>query len=421
MHTPTRRRFLAATGLSVASLAGCTSSESRPGTPTGTPSGLRLSGDELLSGVPSPVDVAVPRPDEYFVADQTGTVSALDGADASPTTAVDLTDRMVAPGGEKGLLGLAVHPDYDGSGRVYLRYSAPLRERMPSDYSHTFVLSEFELSDGRIDPDSERVLLEIAEPQSNHNAGAVAFGPDGYLYVAVGDGGGGNDQGRGHVDDWYDAVAGGNGQDVTENLLGSVLRIDVDGGGSRRPYGVPDDNPLVGREGLDEQYAWGFRNPWRLSFGPDGRLFVADVGQSSYEEVNVVVAGGNYGWNVREGEPCFRAEECPSTGPDGEPLREPAIQYPHDGDGITGISVIGGYLYDGQEIPALRGRYVFADYLAEGQLFVATEGDDGWSTTALPISGVEPNVLAFGETPAGELLVCSTGGSGGAVHRVRTA
>jgi len=421
MHTPTRRRFLAATGLSVASLAGCTSSESSPGTPTGTPSGLRLTGDELLSGVPSPVDVAVPRPDEYFVADQTGTVSALDGADASPTTAVDLTDRMVAPGGERGLLGLAVHPDYDGSGRVYLRYSAPLRERMPSNYSHTFVLSEFELSDGRIDPDSERILLEIAEPQPNHNAGAVAFGPDGYLYVAVGDGGGGNDQGRGHVDDWYDAVAGGNGQDVTENLLGSVLRIDVDGGSSRRPYGIPDDNPLVGREGLEEQYAWGFRNPWRFSFGPDGRLFVADVGQSSYEEVNVVEAGGNYGWNVREGEPCFRAEECPSTGPDGEPLRDPVIQYPHDGDGITGISVIGGYLYDGQAIPALQGRYVFADYLAEGQLFVATEGDDGWSTTALPISDVESNVLAFGETPAGELLVCSTGGSGGAVHRVRTA
>jgi glucose/arabinose dehydrogenase len=246
------------------------------------------------------------------------------------------------------------------------------------------------------------------------------FGPDGFLYVGVGDGGAGNDQGQGHVEDWYDAVEGGNGQDVTQNLLGSVLRIDVDGGSSR-PYGVPDDNPLVGNEGRDEHYAWGFRNPWRLSFAPDGRLFVADVGQSSYEEVNVVERGGNYGWNVREGARCVQAENCPSTGPDGEPLRSPAIEYPHSGDGVSGISVIGGYLYDGQDVPKLAGRYVFADYVANGQLFVATEAEDGWSTVAVPITDIRSNVLSFGETAAGELLVCSTGSSGGAVHRVRTA
>ena len=419
MHTPTRRQFLAGASLSVAALAGCSSSESTD-TPASAPlRGLELTGNTVASGFRAPVDVAVPSAGEYLVADQFGQLSYVESAGASPSATTDLTDRMAEPGGEKGLLGIALHPDYDGSGRMYVRYSAPLRDRMPSNYSHTFVLSEFRLSEGRLDKESERVLLEIPEPQPNHNAGAIGFGPDGYLYVGVGDGGGGNDQGRGHVDDWYDAVEGGNGQDVTENLLGSLLRIDVDGESGGRPYGIPDDNPLVGEAGRDEHYAWGFRNPWRFSFGPDGRLFVADVGQSSYEEINVVEKGGNYGWNVREGAHCFRTDSCPTTGPDGDPLVDPIVEYPHRGDGITGVSVIGGRLYDGQDIPRLQGRYVFADYIAEGQLFVATEGEDGWSLDAVPISGIGSQVLSFAETHTGELLVCSTGDSGGAVHRVR--
>jgi len=421
MHTPTRRTFLAGATLSLAALAGCSTSDSTP-----TPSqvalrGLELTGEAVAADMRAPVDVAVPRSEAYFVADQFGELRYFDGANTAPAALTDLTDRMADPGGEKGLLGIALHPDYDGSGRMYVRYSAPLRDRMPSNYSHTFVLSEFDVADGRLEKGSERVLLEIPEPQPNHNAGAIGFGPDGYLYVAVGDGGGGNDQGRGHVDDWYDAVEGGNGQDVTENLLGSILRIDVEGGDSGRPYGIPEDNPLVGEAGLDEQYAWGFRNPWRFSWGPDGRLFVADVGQSSYEEINVVERGGNYGWNVREGRSCFRADSCPTTGPDGDPLVDPIIQYPHDGDGITGVSVIGGHVYTGSRIDALQGRYVFADYVAEGQLLVGTEGDGDWSLDAVPISGIGPQVLSVGRTPVGELLVCSTGESGGAVHRIRAA
>ena len=432
MNTPTRRQLLATTGLSLAALAGCGSD-----TPTGTPtnaapteaeqadtplSSLALGGTELVTGLSNPVDVAVPG-EEFYIADQAGEVTYLDGEGATPTTAIDLTDRMVSPGGERGLLGVAIHPDYDGTGRVYLRYSAPRRSGTPSDYSHTFVLSEFAVSEGTIDPDSERTLLEIPQPQSNHNAGAITFGPDGYLYVAVGDGGAGNDQGTGHVEDWYDAVDGGNGQDITANLLGSILRIDVDSQSSRRPYGIPEDNPLVGEDGLDEQFAWGFRNPWRMSFGPEDRLFVADVGQASYEEVNVVERGGNYGWNVREGAHCFRADSCPTTGPDGEPLVDPITEYSREDDGVSGVSVIGGYLYDGDAIPTLRGRYVFADFVTDGRLFVATESE-GWATTTVPINGIGANVLAFGRTPAGELLVCSTdggglGGSSGAVHRLR--
>jgi len=418
-----RRQILAAGGLSLVALAGCTSSDGAS-TPTETGS-LTLTGRELAAGFASPVDVAVPRPDEYYIADQAGQVSRLDGPDETPTTAVDVSDRMVEPGGETGLLGMAVHPDYDGTGRVYLRYSAPNRKGTPAAYSHTFVLSEFTIESGTIDPDSERTLLEIPEPQANHNAGAITFGPDGYLYVGVGDGGAGNDQGAGHVEDWYDAVGGGNGQDVTENLLGSVLRIDVDDRTGDRPYGIPEDNPLVGDRGLDEQYAWGFRNPWRFSFGPDGRLFVADVGQSDFEEVNIVENGGNYGWNVKEGQDCFQTEACPDTTPDGEPLLDPEIQYPHDGDGVTGISVIGGYVYDGADIPDLQGRYVFADFVPEGRLFAATETGDGWETAAVPVDGIGSNVLSLGQTPAGELLVCTrSGGLGsaeGAVYRLESA
>jgi glucose/arabinose dehydrogenase len=420
MDLSTRRQFLGTTGLALAALAGC-SSDAPGSTDDG---GLELVGSAVADGFASPVDVTVPAPNEYYVVDQFGTVALVDGAGAEPETAVDLTDRMADPGGEMGLLGMAVHPDYDGAGRAYLRYSAPPRPGTPDGFSHTFVLSEFELTTGAIGPDSERTLLEIPQPQANHNAGAVAFGPDGSLYVGVGDGGGANDQGRGHVSDWYDEVEGGNGQDITENLLGSVLRLDVDDRSGDRPYAIPDDNPLVGRAGLDEQYAWGFRNPWRLSFGPDGRLFVADVGQSSYEEVNVVERGGNYGWNVREGAGCFRAQECPTTGPDGTPLVDPVIEYPHDGGEVSGISVIGGHVYEGEAIPSLRGRYVFGDFRARGRLFVATEGEDEWTTTTAPIDGIGSNVLSFGTTADGELLVCSTDsvdGDSGGVHRIEPA
>ena len=428
MDTPTRRRVLRAGGLTLAALAGCTGTRSSDTTPTD--SSLDLGAALVAEGFTSPVDVSVPQADEHYVVDQAGQVYRVGDGDSEPQVAVDLTDRMVEVSGydERGLLGMAVHPDYDGSGRVYLRYSAPSRSGTPSNFSHTFVLSEFELAAGQIDPESERTLLAVPEPQSNHNAGSVAFGPDGYLYVGVGDGGGGNDQGRGHVADWYDPVDGGNGQDITENLLGSVLRIDVDDQTGDRPYGVPDSNPLVGQEGLDEQFAWGFRNPWRFSFGPDGRFFVADVGQSSYEEINVVERGGNYGWNVREGRECFQADSCPGETPEGRPLRDPIVQYPHEGGGVSGISVIGGYLYDGDGIPALQGRYVFADWRADGELFVATEADEAWSVSTAPIrdGALRSNVLSFGEAPDGELLVCTTNRAGvdgetGAVHRLRSA
>jgi len=460
-RTSTRRRVLriAAAGAATG-LAGCagftgsgdpdpdtdtpeTGTEPTPGgtgTPTGTTAGTRTPAtgpppesvglETLADGLGMPLAVAfAPDADRRYLLERRGLVHVHgpDGLRDEPF--LDIRDS-VGSGGEKGLLGIALHPDFAENRRLYVRYSSPgPRPGTPENYSHTFLLSEFEATgDGlRVPRDTERVVLEIPEPQANHNAGDLAFGPDGYLYVAVGDGGAGGDQGRGHVEDWYDGVAGGNGQDVTENLLGSVLRIDVDGRDGEKGYAVPEDNPLVGREGLDEQYAWGFRNPWRMSFdGAD--LYVGDVGQNRYEEVSVVRRGGNYGWNVREGTHCFGPDGCPGeTPPDvrgGEPLVEPIIEYPHSGEGVSGVSVIGGCVYRGTALPSLAGRYVFGDWGAGGRLFVGTPAEDGglWETAVVRASGAaeEPlrSVLGFARDADGELYVVGTGSNGGALHRI---
>ncbi len=352
------------------------------------PAGPRVSVSVVGSGLTAPTDMAATLPPDgrTFVADQPGSVHVLDATGVRDVPFIDVRDRLVgAPGepSERGLLGLEFHPEFARNRRFFLHYSAPPRAGTPPGYDHTEVISEFraaaDLSRGR--PATERTLLEIPHPFSNHNAGPMAFGPDGYLYVPMGDGGGSGDSGHGHARDWYERNGGGNGQDVDDNLLGSVLRLDVDDARSGTPYAIPEDNPLVGTSGRDELYAWGFRNPWRLSFDDRGRLFVGDVGEASYEEVSVVEKGGNYGWNVREGTHCFDAEDfdthldrCPRSTPDGEPLRSPILEYPHEYDGRpVGRAVIGGYFV---EPAGGRGVYVFGDYARDpaepsGRLFAA--------------------------------------------------
>jgi len=414
---PNRRSFLLLSVSTALGLAGCNeSSETEPATPTDTDDsptqtrspastgtttptpgaetgtdtatgngGLPVRLETLTQEPAAPVALRETPDGAYYVADLPGRIHRLD--DESVTTALDYTD-VVVTGSERGLLGLALHPAFESNRRLYVRYSAPIEsDDVPSSYSHTFVLSEFEANeDGTIDPDSERGLLEIPEPQGNHNSGPITFGPDGYCYVGVGDGGAGGDRGEGHVEDWYDGNAGGNGQDVTGNLLGSLLRIDVDGHSGDRPYGIPDDNPLVGEAGLDEHYAWGLRNPWGLSF--DGKdLYLADVGQSSYEEVNIVGKGGNYGWNVKEGTHCYGSGGCPDETPDGTPLQDQIIEYPHSGGDVSGVAVVGGHVYRGTTFPSLEGTYVFGDLDAQGELFVATPAADSlWSTEVLPVA-----------------------------------
>jgi glucose/arabinose dehydrogenase len=427
-----RRRFLGGLAALSTPLAGCSDGDDDGGDEATAPlSELSVGLATVADGLTSPVDVVAPTEaaDQLYVADQSGQLYLVE--DGQRTQFLDIADRMVSVGGfsEQGLLGLALHPEFVDNGRFYVRYSAPPRDGTPSGYSHTFVLSEFRTDPGATsaDPATERPLLEIPEPQPNHNSGNILFGPDDYLYVGVGDGGGAGDAGMGHVEDWYDPNPGGNGQDVTENLLGSVLRIDVDGGGDR-PYGIPPTNPLIDAEGGDEHYAWGFRNPWGMSFGPEGRLFVADVGQSRREEVDLVEKGGNYGWNVREGTACYQREECPAATDAGERLREPIVEYAHDDQPVGGVSIIGGYLYDGDRLADLSGLYVFSDWRAEGQLFAARPAESGlWETTTVTVAdSVEPHVLSFGRDPGGDIYVCTNqrgqvGGSTGAVYRLEPA
>ncbi|GAA0449256.1 PQQ-dependent sugar dehydrogenase [Halococcus dombrowskii] len=406
------------------------------------PTGPTIGLERLVGGFQVPTDMALlPGDDQRVVVDLYGVAQLNEGDQLRDEPFLDLRDRLAEITGERGFLGLAPHPNYEQNRRFYVRYSAPPADDAPDEFSHTEVLSEFEANEDGTSarPDSERVLLEVHEPRKVHNGGAVAFGPDGYLYTSYGDGGGPRDTGPGHASDWYDRNRGGNGQDVTENLRGSILRLDVDSQNGEKPYAIPDDNPLVGENGLDEQYAWGFRNPWRMSFN-DGELYVADVGQNRYEEIDRVVKGGNYGWNVREGTHCYGTESlsdmpknCPSrTPPDvrgGEPLRDPVIEYPHARNGETiGISVIGGYLYDGS-IDALDGKYVFGDYSTEGDprssLFAATPTEDGlWDLERLQVEGaeggaVEGYLIAIARDADGELFALTSAGElGGAVNRI---
>jgi glucose/arabinose dehydrogenase len=387
---------------------------------------------QVAEGLTSPLTV-IPPPDDsdrLFVVDQSGLIRILtsDGTLLSEPF-LDLRARIVpleAAFDERGLLGLAFHPGYATNGRFFVYYSAPLRAGAPEGFDHTSHVSEFRVSadPNRADPGSERILLQVDEPQFNHNAGTLAFGPtDGFLYIALGDGGGANDVGLGHTPEI------GNGQDIT-NLLGSILRIDVDRG---VPFAIPPDNPFVGREGRDEIFAYGFRNPYRMSFDMGGshELFAGDAGQELWEEVDLVVKGGNYGWNIKEGTHCFdpdnpteSPEECPDTGARGEPLIDPVIEYAnHHQPGGLGAVVVGGNVYRGKTLPQLRGRYVFGDWSREfedpdGTLFAAKRRRRGlWQMQELrvatnPSGRIDHYVLGFGQDEAGEIYVGATENTG---------
>lgn len=422
-------------------------------TPTAEPAFEPVIGLELVAeGFTAPLEL-VPAGDgsgRLFVADQIGVVRILtDEGELLDEPFLDVRDRMVGlrPGyDERGLLGLAFDPNFEDNGFFYVYYSAPRRPEAPGGWDHTSHLSRFVVSTAdanEADPDSEQVVLRIDQPQSNHNGGKIAFGPDGYLYLGLGDGGGAHDTGVGHVDDWYEANEGGNAQNVTETLLGSILRIDVQ---VQDAYLVPADNPFVGEDGLDETWAFGFRNPYRFSFdaGGDGELFVADVGQNLFEEINIVTAGGNYGWNVKEGTHCFSPEtpnqppeECPDTDPQGRPLIDPIIEYENANlPGGLGRAVVGGYVYRGEALPGFAGRLVFGDWstsfsVGDGTVFVATRPDvegEMWPFEVLEVATagdgrVGEFILALGEDADRELYILTTEASGpsgttGKVYRI---
>jgi len=349
----------------------------------------------IADGFVSPVQVvAAPGTKNLYVLDQIGKVWLLDeNGNKWPTPFLDISSKLVSldPGyDERGLLGLAFHPNFKNNCRFYIYYQLPPRPGGPApgvSWNNLSRVSMFRANcdERRTDMSTEKVLLEWDDPQDNHNGGSLAFGPDGYLYISIGDGGGAADTAIGHVDDWYADNKGGNAQNIEANFFGKILRIDIKSG---TPYNIPDNNPFVNAPGKDEIYAYGFRNPYRMSFdmGGENNLIVGDAGQQLWEEINLVTKGGNYGWNVKEGRHCFNAANnkdvlasCPSNDNLGNPLINPVIELNNWQNPANGkaTAVIGGYVYRGQAIAGWDGKYIFGTFsqtpaTPDGELYMAT-------------------------------------------------
>jgi glucose/arabinose dehydrogenase len=376
----------------------------------------------VAEGLTSPL-VVVESPDNsgrLFIVDQSGYIYISKDGTTMSQPFLDISGKIMWEGSpdERGLLGLAFHPQFQSNGRFFIFYSGPLSATAPTSWDHTNHLAEYTVTAGsdQADPASERILLSMDHPQSNHNAGMLAFGNDGYLYISTGDGGGADDTAEGHV-------AGGNGQDITQNLLGSILRIDVNS--TEEDYTIPADNPFVGVDGFDEIFAFGFRNPYRFSFDPEGNIIVADAGQELYEEIDLVEKGGNYGWNIKEGAHCFdpansdtSPTSCASEDANGNTLMDPVIEFKNSrsfSDGLGNVS-IGGYVYEGDEVSDLNGKYIFGVLTQDsdamnGAVYAAERAATTWNYKQLDISNNPLNefVLGFGKDKSGEVYVLTNG------------
>jgi len=332
--------------------------------------------------------------DQIFVVEQRGviTVFADDVATSQSGTFLDISGPVDDRSNEEGLLGLTFDPNYASSGYFFVNYtiSNPARTR----------ISRFTASaanPNQADPNSELVILEFEQPFGNHNGGQLAFGLDGYLYVAVGDGGSAGDPQR-------------HGQDLT-TLLGSILRIDVSQSSAQTPYTIPEDNPFAENEqGFREEiYAYGLRNPWRISFDPEtGQLWAGDVGQNQLEEVDIIENGGNYGWNITEASQCFE----PRNNCDKDDIILPIWEYNHS---QQDLSITGGYVYRGTELPDLVGQYVYADFVS-GRVWALNE-DDTSSPENTELMDSNLAISSFGVNAMNELFLCAFDGK---IYRIES-
>lgn len=342
------------------------------------PNAPRIELAQIASGLSQPTAiVAMPDPDDkrLFVVEQNGTVRTLNAENnLEEEPFLDIRDK-IRSGGEMGLLGLAFHPQAAENNFFYINYT---------DREQNSVIARYTLSEqtGRADPASEEILLKVPQPFTNHNGGQLAFGPDGFLYIGLGDGGSAGDP--------------GNRAQNKNQLLGKILRIDVNNGDS---YSIPEDNPFAASDGEPEIWALGLRNPWRFSFDrKTGDLFIADVGQGEREEINFQPAnskgGENYGWRCFEGTHEFNSENCEGA----ENFVTPTIEYDHS---ENRCSVTGGYVYRGKTYAALDGKYFFGDFCG-GQIYTAErKGSGEWQTNLAIASGRQ--ISTFGEDSSGEL------------------
>ncbi len=353
---------------------------------------LKLKMVKIASGFTSPVGMASPQDgtNRLFIIEQGGKIRIIKKGKVLPEPFLNVSSKLDGLNiaySEKGLLGLAFHPQYKSNGRFFIYYSAPIKA---SGFDHKSIVAEYRVSpDADVaDAASEYIVMEIAQPESNHNGGCMAFGKDGYLYIGLGDGGGAGDK-HGTI---------GHGQDLN-TLLGSIIRIDVDG---KKPYTIPPDNPFINQPNArPEIYAFGLRNPWRFSFDrATGRLFCSDVGQNKYEETNLIEKGKNYGWRIMEGNHCYDPPQgCNTSG-----MTMPIDEYDHN----TGISVCGGYVYRGLMFPSLQGYYLFGDW--SGKLFYLKEGNNQWVRGEILVNGntkndIDAKINSMGEDEKGEVYL----------------
>jgi glucose/arabinose dehydrogenase len=334
----------------------------------------------VQSGLTRPLYLTHAGDERLFVVEQRGIVRIIEDGELLSAPFLNIDGLVGDNANEQGLLSLAFDPAYAENGRFFVNYT--------NNQGRT-VISRFQVSDdaNTADADSEVTLLTVSQPFGNHNGGQLHFGPDGYLYVGMGDGGSGGDP-------------QGNGQN-SSTLLGSLLRLDVSGD----EYTTPDNNPFSGDAGLSEIWAIGLRNPWRFSFDRlTGDIYIADVGQSIWEEVSFQSAassgGENYGWNIMEGAHCYQSTDCDSEG-----LQMPIFEYNHD----LGCSVTGGYIYRGQQFPELQGNYFVADYCTGIIWSLFQEADGSWTNQQVLDSDLV--VASFGEDAAGELYMIDHNGS----------
>lgn len=327
----------------------------------------------IISGLQRPVDLQADGSGRLFVLEKPGRIRIIENDQLIETPFLDISDRVGSGGNEQGLLGLAFHPQYAQNGRFFVNYT---------DKNGDTVLARFQVSsDPNVaDPNSEVKILGVDQPFANHNGGGLVFGPDGYLYAGLGDGGSQGDP-------------FGNAQN-TGVLLGKILRLDVD---SAEPYAVPADNPFG-----NEVWAYGLRNPWRFSFDKSTNdLYIADVGQNTWEEIDFLPAGSpggtNFGWNFREG-----AHDYKGGGPAG--MVEPVAEYSHS---EGGCSVTGGYVYRGS-LPEWHGIYLYADY-CKGLIWGLIQSDGGWQSQ--PLFDLDVTITSFGQDSSGELYILSDSGS----------
>jgi glucose/arabinose dehydrogenase len=368
------------------------------------PAVITLKVQKLAGDLQAPTAMAFPGNGSIWITEQTGKIRILKNGKLSDVPLLDLGSKLPKLSNsyeERGLLGIALHPKFKVNKKFYVFYS------LPSDgtFNHKDVVAEYKLASNgtQVQDNTGRIIISAEKPDGNHNGGAVQFGPDGYLYISFGDGGGQGDK-HGEI---------GNGQSL-KTLLGKILRIDVN---TDSAYRIPTDNPFVNQpEARGEIWAYGFRNPYRMSFDKASKqLFVGDVGQDTWEEVDIVRKGGNYGWRLQEGNHCYN----PATGCAVKGIIKPIAEYNHR----EGVSITGGYVYNGKTIPALKGKYFFADWT--GPVSYLKKLGENWQRGKVVLKNLPEGlkVTGFGEDDASELYMLTNPDTGpgnkeGSVYRI---